>query len=208
MGIDQDPLRGLALWMYNKSVTPERLGEKGARAEYARLAAAANKRIRRLAESPDFADATAASHDYFPSVSTFQMTGKDNSPVYAALSDVARFMSRKTTSLSGLRKMELAQLETLRGREGYEFLNKGNIHQFRLFWDEVRKHATAVSYGSDQIVDLYKKAREKRIDPVDMARDFEIWMANKEKLSDVKRSASTLTSEEARERFNIKPVQE
>ena len=196
----QDVFRGIDIFYYNKEVAPEHFTVQEARAEYARLAAVANKRLARMKQSM-YADTKTAQREYFnPTAISFD--SKNAKQIFAQLQNVARFVNKKSSSITGQRRMELAQLETMRGL-GYDWLNKGNIHQFRLFWDEVRSHATNKFKDSEDVVQLFKNAREKRIDPLDLAKDFQFWIEHQQELSTMKRSTETITSAEARERLGL-----
>ena len=84
---------------------------------------------------------------------------------------------------------------------GYTFLNKSNIREFGKFWQEVKKHAEYKSYDSERIVNMFRDAKRKRIDTEDLAKDFNFWIENSEKLSTMKRSDTVMSSTEARERL-------
>ena len=193
----QDLFRGLEVWMYDIDIAPSMMNVKEARAEYVRLAKAANKRIQRLIESKEYGKGAAAEHAMFGSVKQL----KTDRQVYAALQTVARFTSRKTSSISGIKEAERRQLETMRDM-GYTFLNKGNIREFGQFWKEVKKHSEYKSYDSERIVNLFKEAKRKRIDSQDLAKNFNFWIENEDKLSTMKRSESVISSAEARERLS------
>ena len=183
-------------FLYKLDVAPSIFSLKEARAEYVRLAKIANKRIKRLQQSPDFGTAKAAQHALFGPIGGV----KSERRVYAMLADVAAFTERKTSSLSGLRAAQKAQLETMRER-GYTWLNKNNIQEFGKFWKEVKKHGEYKNYASDRIADLFRQAKRKRIDSQDLAKDFEYWLQHEEDLDDMKRSNETISSAYARERI-------
>lgn len=192
-----DLFRGMELWMYDIDVSPTFLNLKEARAEYVRLAKAANKRIQRIRES-QYSTGAAAQRPMFGSVKAL----KTERQVYAALQQVARFTSQKTSSISGIKEIEKKQLETMR-EMGYTFLNKSNIHEFGEFMKQVRKHANVKNLQgvSDRIVNLFKEAKRKRIDTQDLAKDFQFWLDHETELDTMKRSNTTMSSEEARERI-------
>ena len=191
--------RGMELWMYDLDVAPTFLNLKEARAEYVRLAKAANKRIQRIRES-EYSASAAAQRQMFGSVKAL----KTERQVYAALQQVARFTSQKTSSISGIRKVEKKQLQTMR-EMGYTFLNKGNIADFGRFWQEVRKHSAEKNLKgkSDRIVELYRIARAKRIDPLELAKDFEYWIDHLEELSTLKRSNKIIGADEVRKKLDM-----
>lgn len=189
--------RGMESWMYDIDIAPTFLNLKEARAEYVRLAKAANKRIQRIRES-EYSASAAAQRQMFGSVKAL----KTERQVYAALQQVARFTSQKTSSISGIKEVEKKQLETMR-EMGYTFLNKGNIHEFGEFMKQVRKHANVKNLQgvSDRIVNLFKEAKRKRIDTQTLAKDFQFWLDHETELDTMKRSNTTMSSDEARERI-------
>ena len=189
--------------IYDIDVSPTMFTEKEARAEYVRLAKIANQRIQRIRESKDFGDSAAAQRDYFvQTVAGAKAEFRTERQLRAALQSVAHFTQRQSSTLTGLRKMELRQLETMRGM-GYKFLNRDNIHEFRKFWQEVKKHADASKYDSESVVELYRVARNKRVDPISVAEDFEFWRTRQKELDTMKRSNSKINSDEAKERLSL-----
>ena len=194
----QNVFRDIDPFLYNLDILKAGWwDEKDVRAEYVRLAKAANKRIRRIKESPDYgAVSKVANMNFFPSIKT----AKTPEQAAALLANVAQFLQKKESSLSGLRGAAAAQLKTMRDR-GYDWLNKGNIQDFRRFWKEVKKHGEYKNYASDRIANLFREAKRKRIDSKDLAKDFEFWLQNEDKLDTMKRSNETISSAEARERI-------
>lgn len=194
-----DIFRGLDAYMYDIDIAPTIFTPKEARAEYARLAKIANRRLATIKASPDFGDSKRAEQDYFASSANMLKTDRQ---VYAALQRVARFNDQKTSTLTGLRAAERKQLETMR-EEGYTWLNKGNIHEFGKFWKEVKSHAGYKYYGSNRIAELFHKAKKKRIDALTLAADFQTWLDNESKLDTMKRSKEIISSDAAKERLGI-----
>ena len=76
-----------------------------------------------------------------------------------ALYDVARFLSTKTSTVTGARKAQSEFVKTM-NEMGYSFINKQNAQQFGEFMREVKKHADYKGRDSEQLVDLYKTANE------------------------------------------------
>lgn len=191
-----DIFRGVDLNLYDIDIAPTMFTPTEAKAEFVRLARIANRRIKTIAESPDFGDSSKASHAVFSAKGL-----KTDRQIYAALQQVARFNAQKTSTLSGLRAAQAKQLATMRER-GYTFLNKSNIKEFGDFWKEVKKHAEYKGYDSERIAKLFKEAKRKRIDAKDLAKDFQFWLDHEKELDTMKRSNSTITSDEAKERIS------
>ena len=182
-------------FLYRIDVSPTVWTPAQARAEYSRLRKAANKRIMRLQES-EYATSAAAQTGAFQALPK----GASDRTVYRALQDVALFMSKKSTTVSGIREAERKMIETMKER-GYDFINRKNVKEFGEFWREVKTHATYKQYDSERIVEMFREAKKKRIDPVDLARDFDFWIQHSEKIDDVKRSSEVMSSAEARRRL-------
>lgn len=191
-----DIFKGVDLYLYDIDVAPTMFTPTEAKAEFVRLARIANRRIKTIAASPDFGESAKASHTVFSAKGL-----KTDRQIYAALQQVARFNAQKTSTLSGLRAAQAKQLETMRER-GYTFLNKRNIKEFGDFWKEVKKHAEYKGYDSERIAKLFKEAKRKRIDAKDLAKDFQFWLDHEKELDTMKRSNSTITSDEAKERIS------
>lgn len=194
-----DVFRGANLDIYDKQVIPLAFTLDEAKAEYARLAKVANRRLAAIRRDPYFGSSKAGKHAEFrASISNYG----DIQQAAKALTNVAMFLQKKTSSLTGLREEEKRQLETLRNkRVGYEFLNENNIREFREFWEEVRHHYTNKDFDSPRVVQLYREAKKKRIDPVDLAADFDYWKQHIDDIDVMKRSTRRMTSEEAKERL-------
>lgn len=192
-----DLFRGLKSWMYDIDILPTIYSEEEAAAEYIRLARIANRRIQKIRESADFGESKTAKHNFFVETPEF----RSDRQTYAALQNVATFVARKTSTLSGLRKAEKRQLEDLQ-KKGYDWLNESNIHEFGKFWEEVRKHAgKKLNYDSERVAKLFREAKRKRISSKDLARDFEFWLDHEQELDTMKRSNKTMTSDQAKERI-------
>lgn len=174
--------------------------EKDIRAEYVRLAKVANKRISRIKSSQDYGQSAKVSGmNLFPSIKT--ATNRETAA--GMLANVALFLQKPESSLSGLRSAASKQMKTMR-EHGYDWINKGNIHEFRRFWKEVKKHEGYKEYGSDRIANLFKEAKRKRIDTKTLAADFKFWLDNEQALDTMKRSNETISSTQARERIRAK----
>lgn len=198
----------IEMFDYEMEVLATRLTPKEAKAEYARLARIANANITEIRESEDFGDAKAAEHDLFPSNINGLSNEKKEGEIYYRLHSVAKFVSKKTSSLAGLRAAERKQLAKMRGDEsdpdsGHKWLNKSNIHEFGKFWEEVRKHGEVKAMDSERVALLFKAAKQKRIDSKTLAADFEFWLKHEKELNDSKRSNSKISSDEAKVKLGL-----
>lgn len=192
-----NPLRGRR-FMYDVSSSPQYFTPKEARAEYARLRAIAEKRLARLAASEY---RTSDMYQRYRQGFKPLPRGASEADIYKSLFDVARFVGAKTSSVSGQKAARKRSVQTLQ-EHGYSFINERNIDQFGEFWREVKKHAEYKGYDSEEIVELFHLGKEKRVDPVTLAKDFDFWLGN-EALADMPRSTRTITADEARSRLGI-----
>lgn len=144
-----------------------------ARAEYSRLRKIASKRLARMSksryESSDIYRRYAGQFAPLP-------RGASEERVRKMLSEVARFTERKTGSISGMRKSRRAQVEAMQDL-GYDWINEGNIDSFNDYMERIKKFTAAKKYDSEEIVDLFREADESGLDPMEVAEDFEDYLA-------------------------------
>ena len=101
--------------------------EKELRQEYARLRSVAQKSLKRLGESR-YRD----SETYRQNRNAFPTTGsmKSKRKLARALTDVTRFLSAKSHSISGLNEIRQEQVATWNNQYGYSFVNFNNFDQW------------------------------------------------------------------------------
>jgi len=159
--------------MYSMSVSPLVFPTlKDVRKEYARLRSTAAKRLTRLASAGY--ENTQAYKNYSDRLKPLPR-GASEAAARRALSDVAYFLSLKTSTVSGQKSSRDKQLATMRDR-GYDFLNEKNIDKFRDYMDQISSYVASQQYGSDDLVDLFAEAEARNIDPLDLAEDFEDYL--------------------------------
>ena len=126
--------------------------DKEARAEYARLRKAANKRLAVL-EKAGYGG--AASLRNYPA-SFESMRGASERDVRKGLSEVARFLSLKTTTLRGIQATQKKALATLHSH-GYDFVDKSNLESFGRFMEAARQHSTSrKAFDSDRVAKYFR----------------------------------------------------
>ena len=123
--------------------------EKELRKEYARLRAVAQKTIKRLGESEFAGGAT-----YRNAVGRFPMTKsiKDKRYLVMALVDISRFLSAKSSSVSGLKEIRAEQVNTWQNQYGYDFVNVTNYSAWVEFLEVLK----------DSVGFIYQKVRNRR----------------------------------------------
>ena len=143
-----------------------------ARAEYSRLRKIAEKRLRRMAESP-----YATSDIYRRYADRFKPLprGASEERVRKQLYEVARFTELKTGSVSGMRASREKQIEAMHDL-GYSWINAGNIDTFNDYMERIKKFTAAKNYDSEEVVDLFREADESGVDPMLVAEDFDDYL--------------------------------
>lgn len=190
-------LKGTAA-MYRITQAPTFFTPREARAEYARLRAVAQKRIQRL-QSAGYKIQGPTSFKPLP-------RGASEADIYKSLADVARFISQKSSTISG-RKEAIRKMVKKMQSHKYDFINERNAEEFGEFMKEAKKHDEYRGYDSAEVVDLFHIAKQKRVKPEELAQDLDIWIKN-EKLYNMKRSKSTIGSEELRAKLNMPTAEE
>lgn len=180
------------IWIYDLSTQSDIFTFKEAKKEYSRLRSIANKRLQRLGKS-EFAGSTTYKN-WSAGFETLENLGKERD-LRKALYDVARFLNTKTSTVTGARKAQSEFVKTM-NEMGYTFINRQNAQQFGEFMREVKKHADYKGRDSEQLVDLYKTAKEKRIEPLSLAKNYEKWFDNEKLYEAQKRTNNTISFDE------------
>lgn len=123
------PYRGFSwnISSYYPMALQEGHTEKELRQEYARLRSVAQKSLKRMGESR-YRD----SETYRQNRNAFPDTGslKSTRELARALTDVTRFLSAKSHSISGLNEIRQAQVSTWNNQYGYSFVTFNNFDQW------------------------------------------------------------------------------
>lgn len=193
------PLGGRGVDPYRPDQQAMNFTPAEARAEYARLRREANRRLETLRRS-EYRNMPAVVNR--PQEYGALPRNASERQVRAALYDVARFVGLKTSSVQGARRATRQALETLR-EHGYDFVNKSNILDFQKFMGEVKQHVAAKGLPSEDIVDMWKQAREKRIDTQSVAKKFDFWLEHRQELAEAPRSHSKVTGDQMAKRIGL-----
>ena len=123
------PYRGFSwnISSYYPMALQEGHTEKELRQEYAKLRSVAQKSLKRMGESR-YRD----SETYRQNKNAFPKTGsiKSKRELARALTDVTRFLSAKSHSVSGLNEIREKQVSTWRDQYGYDFVTFNNFDQW------------------------------------------------------------------------------
>ena len=155
-------------WMY-VDVEPSAIKK-----EYQRLRKVANERLRKLKKA-GYSD--LETYKRFKSSFPAYTAIKTNTALGIHLADVRHFLGLETSTVGGMHKLESQTIQRLH-ESGYTFINKENLKAFGEFMDAVRAKYSGLIYGSDQVVDLFGASIEKKLEPMQLLKDFDYWRNN------------------------------
>jgi len=146
--------------------------------EYMRLRRAAIGRLKTIGKS-EFSEGDI----YNENKNRFNMTAKQiereggRSLLKYRLSSVYRFLSKKTSSVTGLRELSNKTLKTLHAH-GYDFITANNIDDFGRFMDAVRASAEAMRYDSERVAELFEWGHKNSVSVNELIKNFEDFMTD------------------------------
>lgn len=162
--------------------------EKQMISEYSRLRSIARKRLERF-EGTEWVD----TQQYRMNAGRYKPVKeiKNKTELVALLSDVSRFVTARTGSVSGLRVQRRQSIQSLH-EHGYTFVNRKNFKQFADFMEDWRTWDRNRLYDSARVAELYHEAKKKQIPRDQLERDFEFWLEKNslEALQNMKRISS------------------
>lgn len=153
--------------------------EKEIRKEYTRLRDIAQKRLKRMGSTM-----WAETQTYKRNVNHYPKLKDIQSPseLAARLSDLSRYIEAQTSTVSGLEQQMKKSLKTLH-ENGYSFVTRENYLDFGKFMEEYRRQKLDdMGYSSGDAYDTYTQLEVHRVDPTQVKKDFEFWLANKDLL--------------------------
>lgn len=146
--------------------------------EYTRLRKAALGRLKTIGKS-EFKDSDV----YIQNKDRYNLTAKQiiqaggKSLLKYRLSSIYGFLSKRTSSVTGLREQAQTTLKTLH-EHGYLFVNVDNIEEFGRFMEATRVAAEAMRYDSERVADLYDLAKKDNVPVNVVIRYFELFMGD------------------------------
>ena len=157
-------------------LTPEQM-----KAEYTRLRNVANKRLLRMQDTR-FENYQSFQQNVGKFIPVSQISS-ERELIYR-LSEVERFISAKTSTISGIRDIERRTLESLQDA-GYTFVNAKNLAAFGEFMTEYRAQHLNEIYDSDEAYKLFVETQKRGIGLSKIRGDFEFWMEQRDTLADL-----------------------
>jgi len=149
------------------------------RKEYTRLRDISQKRLKRMGQTmwKDTQTYQRNVHHY-PKLKDI----KSEAELAHRLSDLSRFITAKTSSVSGMESQMKKALKTLHEHD-YNFVSKENFLQFGKFMEEYRfQKLDEMGYDSGTAAEAFNQLEIHRVDPEKVKEDFEFWLKNQEAL--------------------------
>lgn len=166
------------------------LTPKEARQEYNRLRKVAQQRLKALGESR-FSEWNI----YQRNKEAFRLSGGKitDAQIGRALYDVMKFVTAKTSTITGAAAVEKKSLESLR-KAGADFITKSNIASFGEYMKRARALMQSKIFDSERALELFQAASDKDISPEALTRSrrgFLGWLDDVEALADMPEYKST-----------------
>lgn len=173
---ERDPRNDMRLYTRYALTSAGIWEEREIRAEYSRLRDIAQKRLQRLGRSePD-------SYAYRENVGAYAPArGLSTAQIVDMLPDLARFITARAGSVSGIRAIRRQTLETLHER-GYDFVNAKNLREFGEYMEDWRSRRELHTIGSPDVADFYGWASENKASIDRIRADFAGWLSQREEL--------------------------
>ena len=166
------------------------LSEKEIRDEYRRLRNIANKRIVRL-EKAGYGGTQAYLRNAgaYKSASNYTM-----SELQYKLYQISKFVAAKSSTVSGMRLIEKAAIETLQ-EKGLGRVK--NLQEFGDFMSWARTRYKNSDFDSERAAEVYNEAKRRSIDIEEIKKDYELYRDNYKQFAElpVYRKAERRTSE-------------
>lgn len=153
--------------------------ERDLRREYTRLRDIASKRIKRL-EKAGFANTQLVNIATGGSGSIARLSDlPDIESISRELTKVARFLSNRASTVSGIKRIKQKTLRTL-SEHGFDFVNEANIDDFGEFMDRVRAAGYDKILPSDQIAEFFGERNVVSQSDIDaLMQDFYNYLASR-----------------------------
>jgi hypothetical protein len=169
----------------------EQLSDEQLAKEYSRVRREAQERLRSFQRSkdPELREAAivAEKSGVYLNRAQIKAVGGGRGMMEDLLIDAYRFVSAKTSSVSGFRATQDKQINALQAA-GYDFVNRGNLRQFGEFMDYFRSRKDAKSFGSGTVATAFSQAAKQKIPPDQLQKHFKYYV------NQIKSGADTMTA--------------
>ena len=168
------------------------LSDKELATEYSRVRREAQERLRSFQRSsnPDIREAGVVAEKAGLYLNRAQIKAATETPMEARammedlLIDAYRFVSAKTSSVSGWKQTRSKQIDSLQAA-GYDFVDESNIRWFGQFMDYFRDRKYSKSFGSKTVATTLNQAAKQKISSRELKRHFKFYIEQVEKYGEI-----------------------
>lgn len=154
------------------------LSEKEIRDEYRRLRNIANKRIARL-ERAGYTD----TQTYIRNAGAYKSPSNyTKAELQYKLYQISKFVSAKSSTVSGMRVIEKQMLEKLHEKDLGRI---ANLKEFGDFMDWARTKYKNSEFDSERAAEVFNEAKLRRIDIEEIKKDYELFRDNYNKITEL-----------------------
>ena len=150
--------------------------------EYNRLRGIANQRLDRFAKS-EFA--TSDVYRFNKGQYDKPASAYNKSQLAKKLYQVSKMIGSEGGSIRGQQRIRNKTITSLHNA-GFKFINKKNLKEFGQFMEEMRARAGGRLLDSDRVAEVFNVAKNLKVDSKTLSQDFEWWLANINKLKQMK----------------------
>lgn len=176
---------------------------KAVRKEYTRLRDIEEKRIKRMAQVPDYKRTQVYKKNAgkYPKLADIK-----GGRLPYLLSALERFVSAKASTISGMKEIRAKQLETLHKHE-YNFVTEENLSDFGEFMEEFRAQKLDEQYDSGDAADTFYVVQKHGLDPADIEKEFTWWLENFKDAKGLRKSEGKYAGSAAKLRRRVEAKQ-
>lgn len=168
------------------------LSDKELAKEYSRVRREAQERLRSFQRSkdPELRSASVVAEKAGLYLNRAQIKQVTSSAAEARgmmedlLIDAYRFVSAKTSSLSGYKRTRSKQVASLQAA-GYDFIDESNIRWFGQFMDYARERKYFKTFGSKQFGKALNEAAKQQISSRELKRHFKFYVEQVQKYGEI-----------------------
>lgn len=158
----------------------KKLSDEELAREYSRVRRDAQERLRSFSRSSDpeirGAAVVAEKAGLYLNRAQIKAVGGGRPLMEDLLIDAYRFVSAKTSSVTGFKRTREKQVNALQAK-GYDFVTSDNIRDFGEFMDYFRSRKDAKAYGSDFVALAFNQAQAQNIPPEKVRAHFKFYLA-------------------------------
>lgn len=147
--------------------------DKAVREAYTQQRAMANKRIARLEK----ANLGTGKQSSFPT-----LRGMTDEQARAALAEVSRWNRDPRHTVRGERRFVDKEIDILKNRYGYDWIDESNFYQFTDFMDDMREKYGAKAFDSGDAADVFNNAQKIGISNDELKEHFEYYLEHNDTL--------------------------